>query len=78
MDQTKKQNRNRLRESRLTALGGMVRSGGIEQKRKRTHGHGQQCEDCRVVGDIRKINDNGKKIIKFKKKFMNIKDYFEL
>ena len=25
------------------ALGG----GGIEQKGKRTHGHGQQCGDCR-------------------------------
>ena len=28
-------------ENRLTALGG-----GMEQKRKRTHGHGQQCGDC--------------------------------
>ena len=28
-------------ESRLTALGG-----GIEQKRNRTHGQGQQCGDC--------------------------------
>ena len=24
---------------------GRVRGGGIEQKRKRTHGHGQQCGD---------------------------------
>ena len=64
MDQTKKQNRNRLRESRLTALGGMVRSGGIEQKRKRTHGHGQQCSDCWEGGGIMGLNDNGKNTIK--------------
>ena len=34
--------------------------GGIEQKGKRTHGHGQQCGDCWGKGDIRELNDNGK------------------
>ena len=28
--------------------GGRLRDGGIKQKRKRTHGHGQQCGDCWV------------------------------
>ena len=33
--------------SRRTAQGwGSVGGGGIEQKGKRTHGHGQQCGDC--------------------------------
>ena len=31
-------------ESRLMALG-VLGGGGIEQKEKRTHGHGQQCGD---------------------------------
>ena len=35
-------------ESRLTALGRRVRGCGIEQKRGRTHGHGQQRGDCGV------------------------------
>ena len=26
------------------------RGGGVEQKGKRTHGHGQQCGDCGVKG----------------------------
>ena len=26
--------------------GGMLGDGGIEQKVKRTHGHGQECGDC--------------------------------
>ena len=34
-------------ESRLTAKGGgKLGSGGIEQKGKSNHGHGQQCGDC--------------------------------
>ena len=53
---------------RLTALGGGVGGRRIEQKRKRTHGHGQQCGDCEVWGrrvgggeeGIRGINGNGK------------------
>ena len=43
-------------ESRLTALGSGVRGGGMEQKRKRTHGHGQQCGDCWGAGSIRGLN----------------------
>ena len=26
--------------------GGVLRDGGIQQKGKSTHGHGQQCGDC--------------------------------
>ena len=33
-------------ESRMTAGVGRLECGGIEQKGKRTHGHGQQCGDC--------------------------------
>ena len=29
----------------MTAVGGELESGGMEQKGKRTHGHGQQCGD---------------------------------
>ena len=32
---------------RMTARGGEVRGGRIEQKGKRTHGHGQEYGDCR-------------------------------
>ena len=32
-------------ENRLTALG--AGDGGIQHNRKRTHGHEQQCGDCR-------------------------------
>ena len=34
--------------------------GGIKQKGKRTHGHGQQCDDCQGKGGIRGLNGNGK------------------
>ena len=45
------QNRDRLIESRLTSLvGGWLGGGGIDQKRKRPHGHGQSCGDCWVEG----------------------------
>ena len=44
-------------ESRLTALGEWFGDGMIKQKRKRTHGHGQQCDNCGggegVGGDVR-------------------------
>ena len=47
MNKLNKQNRHRLIESRMTAMVGGVSLGdeGIEQKGKRTHGHGQQCVD---------------------------------
>ena len=35
-------------ESRMTAGGQEVGGEGIEQKGKRTHGHGQQCGNCGV------------------------------
>ena len=43
-------------------LGGRVRLGdrGMEQKGKRTHGHGQQCSDCCGEGGIRGLTGNGK------------------
>ena len=34
------------------------------RKRKRTHGHGQQCGDCGGEGEVRGTNINGKNIIK--------------
>ena len=34
---------------------------GIDQKGKRTHGHGHQCGDCWGKGGIRGLNGNGKK-----------------
>ena len=38
--------------------------GGIEQRGKRTHEHGQQCGDCGREEDVRELNSNGKKTIK--------------
>ena len=46
--------------------GGMLGDGGIEQKGKRTHGHGQQCGDCWGRGHIRGLKGNGKNPIKIK------------
>ena len=46
----------------LVVEGGRLGGEGIEQKGKRTHGHGQQCGDCWVVGAIRGLNGNGEKI----------------
>ena len=44
----------------MTAMGRVsVEGGGIEQKGKRTHGHGQQCGDCWEGGGIRRLNGNG-------------------
>ena len=40
-----------------------VGSRAIEQKGKRTHGHGPQFGDCWGVGDIRELKGNGKTII---------------
>ena len=48
----------------LTALAG----GGIEQKGKRTHGHGQQCGDCWGEEGIRGLKGNGKNTLKIFKK----------
>ena len=45
----------------MTALdGGDLGDRGIKQKRKMTHGHGQQYGDCWVEGCIREFNSNGK------------------
>ena len=45
--ETNKQNRDRLIENGLTALGGGVVIGWRDQaQKKRTHGHGQHCGDC--------------------------------
>ena len=40
----------------------------MEPKGKRTHGHGQQCGDCRGQGSVRGVNANGKKYNKKKRK----------
>ena len=40
-------------------MGESLGSGGIEQKGKRTHGHGQQCGDCRGQS-VKGIDGNGK------------------
>ena len=46
----------------MTAKKGRLVSEGIEQKGRRTHGHRQQCGDCRVGGKGYKgLNGNGKK-----------------
>ena len=39
--------------------------GEIEQKGKRTHGHGRQCDDCRREGGMRRINGNGRQLKDF-------------
>ena len=51
----------------MTALVGLG-GGGIKQKGKRTHGHGQWCGDCGGEGGrgeeeegLMEINGNGKK-----------------
>ena len=49
----------------MTAIGGRLGDGRIDQKRKRTHGQGQQCGDC-WGEDIRGLKNNGKNTIKIK------------
>ena len=38
----------------------LVGGGGIEQKGKRTHRHGQQCGDFLGEGGLRGLNGKGK------------------
>ena len=45
----------------MTAGGGRLGGGGIEQKGKGPHGHGQQCGDCCGEEGIRGINGDGEK-----------------
>ena len=51
MNGTNKQNRDRLidrkQDDSYGGWGVELGGGGIEEKGKRTHGHGQQCGDCR-------------------------------
>ena len=51
MNKLNKQNR-LIDGDQMTAGGGRLGGGGIEQKGKRTHGHGQQCGDCWEEGSI--------------------------
>ena len=51
--------RNRLIDSRMTA----IRGRGMEQKGKCTHGRGQQRGDCREERGIRGLSGNGKNAI---------------
>ena len=49
---------------------GRLGGGGIKQKGERTHGHGQQCGDCRGEEYIRGLCGNGTNTIKnLKKRF---------
>ena len=43
----------------MTASRGVLVGVVIEQKGKRTHGHGQQCGDCWGEEGIRGLNGNG-------------------
>ena len=52
----------------MTAKGGKGRGGGTEQKRKRTHGRGQQYGGCWGKGCRRGLTGNGKNTIKIKLK----------
>ena len=53
MNKLNKQNRDRLTDGEQDdSQWGGVRGGAIEQKGKRTHGHGQQCGDCWEEGSI--------------------------
>ena len=45
--------------------GGRLGDGGIEQKGKRTHRHGQHCGDCLGRG-VRELKGNVKSTIKMK------------
>ena len=58
-------------ESRKTDTWGEVTGGGIEQKGKKTHGHGQQCGDCWGEGVLRGLNGNGENTIKMEKSLKN-------
>ena len=49
-----------MEKQQMTASRGL-RGGRIEQKEKRTHGHGQQCGDSWGEGGIRELNDNSNK-----------------
>ena len=49
----------------MTAIGGgRLGDERVEQKGKRTHGHGHQCGDCWGEGGIRGLNGSGKNTIK--------------
>ena len=48
------------------SMGVRLGGGGIEPKRKSTHGHGPQRGDCWGQWDIRGLNGNGKNTIKIK------------
>ena len=66
------QARDRLIKNRMTAKGWRrLQGGGIEQKGKRTQGHGQQCGDCRQGGGergVRGLKSNRKNTMKILKK----------
>ena len=43
----------------MTVGGREFEGGGIEQKGKRTHGHEQQCGECKGEGTYKGTNGNG-------------------
>ena len=56
---TRKMGTDSLMETWVTALGGLLRGGGTEQKGNRTHRHGQQCGSCWGEVGKRGLNGNG-------------------
>ena len=54
-------------------MGRRLEGGGIKQKGKRTHGHGQQCGDCREEGSLKRLNGNGKNTVKILKSKVKVK-----
>ena len=46
----------------------------MKQKGRRTHGHRQQCSDCKGAGGIRGLYSNGKNTIKKRKENIKYKN----
>ena len=54
-------------------VGEEIRGWRDQAKRKRTHGHGQQCGDCREEGSLKRLNGNGKNTVKILKSKVKVK-----
>ena len=64
MNKLNKQRRDRLvdREQDDSDGGRRLGDGKVQQKGKRTHGHGRHCGDCWGEGSLRGLNSKGKTI----------------
>ena len=60
----------------MTASVGVERVGGIEEKEKRTHGHGQQCGDCWGRACMKGLSGNGNIQCRLNKKIKNNMESF--